>query len=71
MTWATLIKGNISLGLTYSFRGSVYHHHAGIMEVSRQTWCWRRNCEFSILILVHPEEILSSAGSQEGVLSTE
>ena len=27
MTKATLIKANISLGLAYSFRGSVHYHH--------------------------------------------
>jgi hypothetical protein len=27
MTEATLIKANISLGLAYSFRGSVHYHH--------------------------------------------
>ena len=27
MTKATLIKGNISLGLAYRFRGSVHYHH--------------------------------------------
>jgi hypothetical protein len=27
MTTATLIKENISLGLVYSFRGSVHYHH--------------------------------------------
>jgi hypothetical protein len=26
---ATLIKGNISLGLAYSFRGLVHYHHGG------------------------------------------
>ena len=29
MTKATLIKENISLGLAYSFRGSVHYHHGG------------------------------------------
>jgi hypothetical protein len=29
MTTATLIKGNISLWLAYSFRGSVHCHHDG------------------------------------------
>jgi len=27
MTMTTLIKENISLGLAYSFRGSVHYHH--------------------------------------------
>jgi hypothetical protein len=27
MTKVTLIKDNIKLGLAYSFRGSVHHHH--------------------------------------------
>lgn len=30
MTIATLTKGNISLGLPYSFRGLVDHCHGGI-----------------------------------------
>jgi hypothetical protein len=29
MTIATLIKESISLGLTYSFKGSVLYHHGG------------------------------------------
>jgi hypothetical protein len=29
MTKATFIKDSVSLGLTYSFRGSVHHHHGG------------------------------------------
>jgi hypothetical protein len=29
MTKATLIKKSISLGLVYSFRGSVHYHHGG------------------------------------------
>ena len=29
MATAALIKENISLGLTYSFRGSVHYHHGG------------------------------------------
>ena len=29
MTKATRIKENISLGLAYSFRGSVHYHHGG------------------------------------------
>jgi hypothetical protein len=31
MTKAILIKANISLGLAYSFRGSVHYHHGGNM----------------------------------------
>ena len=30
MTKATLLKENISLGLAYSFRGSVHYHHGGM-----------------------------------------
>ena len=29
MTEAALIKAKISLGLAYSFRGSVHYHHGG------------------------------------------
>jgi hypothetical protein len=29
MTQVTLIKDNIQLGLTYSFRGLVHYHHRG------------------------------------------
>ena len=29
MTMVTLIRENISLGLAYSFRGSVHYHHGG------------------------------------------
>jgi hypothetical protein len=29
MTTATLTKKNTSLGLAYSFRGSVHYHHGG------------------------------------------
>jgi hypothetical protein len=29
MTTEILIKENISLGLAYSFRGSVHYHHGG------------------------------------------
>ena len=29
MSKATLIKAKISLGLAYSFRGSVHYHHGG------------------------------------------
>jgi hypothetical protein len=34
MTKANLIKDNISLGLAYRFRGSVYYHQGGITAAS-------------------------------------
>jgi hypothetical protein len=48
MTVASLIKDNISLGLAYSFRGSVHYHQGKSMAVSRQALC-RQSWEFYIL----------------------
>jgi hypothetical protein len=48
MTTATLIKENLYLGFAYSFRSLVYCYHSRGMAAHRQTWCWRRSCEFCI-----------------------
>ena len=50
MTKVTLIKGNISLGLAYRFRGSVHYHPGSNMAVSMKAWLWRSREFFYILI---------------------
>jgi hypothetical protein len=61
MTKATLRKKNISLGLAYSFRGSVRYHHGGKHSSMQADMVLEKTREFYIWILRHPEETVHQA----------
>jgi hypothetical protein len=66
MTKATRIKENISLGLAYSFRGSVHFHHGGKHGSIQVDKVVEKELRVFYLDSKAARKRLSSAGSQEG-----
>jgi hypothetical protein len=62
MTKATLIKENISLGLAYSFRGSVCYHHVGKHGIIQADLLLEKELRVYILIYGSQQEGLFHTG---------
>ena len=67
MTKATLTKANISLGLAYSFRGSIHYHHGEKHSVGQADRVMEKELRVLYLDPKAARGRLSSTGSQDTV----